>query len=87
MFFFLLVNNRLLQRCPLDFLKSSIIRPIVEQIIPNCHLEHRDASASMMAFVQTLAKLTSNTNKDFKVNLAKSQRIFANYNYLYLEQT
>jgi len=60
------LSSRLLQRCPLDYLKSNVIRPIIEQIIPNCHLEHRDASASMMAFLQTLAKLTSNNKKEIK---------------------
>ncbi|CAF3892626.1 unnamed protein product [Rotaria magnacalcarata] len=60
------LSSRLLQRCPLDYLKSGVIRPIIEQIIPNCHLEHRDASSSMMAFLQTLVKLTSNKNKEIK---------------------
>ncbi|CAF1464465.1 unnamed protein product [Adineta steineri] len=60
------LSSRLLQRCPLEFLKSNIIRPIIEQIIPNCNLEHRDASASMIAFLQALAKLTSNHKKDSK---------------------
>jgi len=32
-------------------------------------LEHRDASASMIAFLQALAKLTSNNKKESKVNL------------------
>jgi hypothetical protein len=31
-------------------------------------LEHRDASASMMAFLQTLVKLTSTNKKETKVN-------------------
>ena len=44
------LNKRLLQRCPLDYIKSNVIRPVIEQIIANCNLEHRDASASMMAF-------------------------------------
>ena len=61
-------THRLLQRCSLDYLKSSVIGAIVEHIIPNCHLEHRDASASMIAFLQTLAKLTSNSKKEQKVN-------------------
>ncbi|CAF1268424.1 unnamed protein product [Rotaria sordida] len=60
------LSSRLLQRCPLEYLKSSVIRPIIEQIIPNCHLEHRDASSSMIAFLQTLVKLTSNKNKEIK---------------------
>ena len=60
--------QRLLQRCPLEYLKSNIIQPIIEQIIPNCSLEHRDASASLMAFLQVLAKLTSNNKKESKNN-------------------
>lgn len=58
---------RLLQRCPSEFLKSNIICPIIEHIIPNCHLEHRDASASMMAFLQSLVKLSSASKKENKV--------------------
>ncbi len=54
---------RLLQRCPLDYLKCNVIQPIIEQVTPNCNLEHRDASASMMAFLQSLAKLNSNNKK------------------------
>ncbi len=54
---------RLLQRCPLDYLKCNVIQPIIEQITPNCNLEHRNASASMMAFLQSLAKLNSNNKK------------------------
>ncbi|CAF0842657.1 unnamed protein product [Didymodactylos carnosus] len=50
---------RLLQRCPLDFLKSNLSRPILAHVVNNCHLEHREASASMMAFLQSLVKLTS----------------------------
>ncbi|CAF1318792.1 unnamed protein product [Rotaria sordida] len=64
--YFYRLSSRLLQRCPLEYLKSSVIRPIIEQIIPNCHLEHRDASSSMIAFLQTLVKLTSNKNKEIK---------------------
>ncbi|CAF0984499.1 unnamed protein product [Adineta ricciae] len=60
------LSSRLLQRCPLEFLKSNVIRPIIEQIIPNCNLEHRDASASMIAFLQSLAKLTSTSKKESK---------------------
>ncbi|CAF3064766.1 unnamed protein product [Rotaria sp. Silwood2] len=60
------LSSRLLQRCPLEYLKCSVIQPIIEQIIPNCHLEHRDANSSMMAFLQTLVKLTSNKNKEIK---------------------
>jgi transportin-3 len=63
------LSSRLLQRCPLEYLKSNIIQPIIEQIIPNSNLEHRDASASMMAFVQTLAKLTSNNKKEIKTKI------------------
>jgi hypothetical protein len=50
----------------LEYLKCNVIHPIVEQITPNCNLEHRDASASMMAFLQSLAKLTSHNKKDTK---------------------
>jgi transportin-3 len=60
------LNKRLLQRCPLAYLKCNVIQPIIEEIIPNCNLEHRDASASMMAFLQSLAKLTSNNKKETK---------------------
>ncbi|UJR24859.1 hypothetical protein I4U23_006228 [Adineta vaga] len=60
------LSSRLLQRCSFDFLKCSVIRPIIEQIIPNCSLEHRDASASMIAFLQSLAKLTSASKKENK---------------------
>ena len=69
----LIFNKRLLQRCSLGYLKSNVIRAIIEQIIPNCHLEHRDASASMMAFLQTLVKLTSTNKKETKVNLKKEE--------------
>ncbi|CAF4486929.1 unnamed protein product [Rotaria sp. Silwood2] len=41
------LSSRLLQRCPLEYRKSSVIQPIIEQIIPNCHLEHRDASSKI----------------------------------------
>ena len=67
---------RLLQRCPLEFLKSNIIRPIIEQIIPNCSLEHRDASASMIAFLQSLAKLTSTSKKESKVGVFEKYSLF-----------
>ncbi|CAF4919616.1 unnamed protein product, partial [Rotaria sp. Silwood1] len=60
------LSSRLLQRCPLEYLKSGVIQPIIEQIIPNSHLEHRDASSSMIAFLQTLVKLTSHKNKEIK---------------------
>jgi len=60
------LSARLLQRCPSEFLKSNIICPIIEHIIPNCHLEHRDASASMMAFLQSLVKLSSASKKENK---------------------
>ena len=58
---------RLLQRCPLDYLKSSVIGPIIENIIPNCQLEHRDASASMIAFLQSLVKLAAPSKKENQV--------------------
>lgn len=45
-----------------------MINSIIAHIIPNCHLEHRDASASMMTFVQTLVKLTASPKKENKVN-------------------
>jgi transportin-3 len=60
------LSARLLQRCSIDYLKCNVIQPIIEQITSNCNLEHRDASASMMAFLQSLAKLTSNTKKETK---------------------
>lgn len=53
-----------------------MIQAIIEQIIPNCNLEHRDASASMMAFLQSLAKLTSNSKKDSK-NISQEIRSLA----------
>lgn len=62
------LSARLLQRCPLEYLKSNVIQPIIEQILPNCNLEHRDASASMMAFLQSLVKLTSTNKKESKNN-------------------
>jgi len=72
-YFFFYFNKRLLQRCPLDYLKCNVIEPIIEQIIPNCNLEHRDASASMMAFLQALAKLTSTNKKENKNKLELSE--------------
>jgi len=69
LFCFVCFLNRLLQRCSLDYLKCNIIQAIIEQIIPNCNLEHRDASASMMTFLQTLAKLTLNHKKEIKNKL------------------
>ncbi len=72
---------RLLQRCPLDYLKCNVIQPIIEQITSNCNLEHRDASASMMAFLQSLAKLTSNNKKETKSSEIRSLSITLCENY------
>jgi len=69
------LSSRLLQRCPLEYLKSNIIQPIIEQIIPNCNLEHRDASASMMTFIQTLVKLTSNNKNKIQLTEIRSLSI------------
>ena len=54
-----------------------MIQPIIEQIIPNCSLEHRDASASMMAFLQSLVKLTSTSKKDSQTNKKSEIRALA----------
>jgi len=74
------LSSRLLQRCSYEYLQSSQIDRIIEQIVSNCNLEHRDASASMIAFVQTLAKLTTNSKKDKHLqNAAEIQQLAMNF--------
>lgn len=45
---------RFLQRCPIPFLQSSIVTPIVNCALLSCSLDHKDANLSVMKFFCSL---------------------------------
>lgn len=45
---------RLLQRCPIPFLQSPIVTPIIQCALLSCTLDHKDANLSVMKFFYSL---------------------------------
>lgn len=45
---------RLLQRCPIPFLQSPIVTPIIQCALLSCTLDHKDANLSVMKFFYNL---------------------------------
>lgn len=45
---------RLLQRCPIPFLQSPIVTPIIQCALLSCTLDHKDANLSVMRFFFSL---------------------------------
>lgn len=45
---------RLLQRCPIPFLQSPIVTPIIQCALLACTLDHKDANLSVMRFFYSL---------------------------------
>lgn len=46
--------SRFLQRCPLQFLQSNIVTPIIQCALLACTLDHKDANLSVMKFFYSL---------------------------------
>lgn len=46
--------SRFLQRCPLPFLRSPIVSPILQCALLACELDHKDANLSVMKFFYSL---------------------------------
>lgn len=46
--------SRFIQRCPIPFLQSQIVTPIVQCALLSCTLDHRDANLSVMKFFYNL---------------------------------
>lgn len=46
--------SRFLQRCPVPFLQSPIVTPIIQCALLACTLDHKDANLSVMKFFYTL---------------------------------
>ncbi|CAF2322955.1 unnamed protein product [Rotaria sp. Silwood2] len=63
------LSSRLLQRCPLEYRKSSVIQPIIEQIIPNYHLEHRDAKIKNKSELSEIRSLSMSLCETYISNL------------------
>lgn len=75
---------RFLQRCPIPFLQSPIVTPIVQCALLSCTLDHKDANLSVMKFFYSLLNCgrthtttsnnNNNTNNDPAVNAVNAQK-------------
>lgn len=65
---FFRLANRFVLRCPLDFLKSPLVAPIIQCALLACTLDHREANSSVMKFFcNLLACGRGDENQQIKV--------------------
>lgn len=69
--------SRFIQRCPLQFLQSAIVSPVIQCALLACTLDHRDANLSVMKFFFNLLNCGRSERDEMKRMLVK-QLVYAN---------
>lgn len=59
---FFRLSSRFLQRCPIPFLESPLVSPIVQCALLACTLDHKDANLSVMKFFYSLMNCGRSTH-------------------------
>lgn len=61
-YYFKCVSLRFLQRCPKEFVESTIFIPIMNLAVNVLNIDHRDAHASVTKFLSEFVLLTRNSS-------------------------
>lgn len=61
--------SRFIQRCPVPFLQSNIVSPIIQCALLACTLDHRDANLSVMKFFFNLLNCGRSDSNELKRHL------------------
>lgn len=78
---FFRLNARFIQRCPLPYLQTNFVNPIVECALLSVYLEHRDANASVLKFLFDVlhAGRSKEDREDFAPRQALAAQVRAAY--------
>ncbi len=81
---FFRLNARFIQRCPLAYLQTNLVSPIVECALLSVYLEHRDANASVLKYLFDV--LHAGRSKEEREDFAARQAIAAQIRLKYGEK-